>query len=67
MLLELLHSLLHVRDIEGWQPQRTIKFFSWGTATGNDNAGVQEYLKVSKFTAGVMKLLHYFVVMVTNK
>lgn len=45
MLLELLHSLLHVRDIEGWQPQRTIKFFSWGTATGNDNAGVQEYLK----------------------
>lgn len=45
MLLELLHSLSHVRDIEDWHPQRTIKFFSWGTATGNDNAGIEEYLK----------------------
>ncbi|GAB1599177.1 aminopeptidase NAALADL1-like [Argonauta hians] len=45
MLLELMHSLLHVRKLEGWYPQRTIKFYSWGTVMGNDDAGIQEYLK----------------------
>ncbi|XP_036355328.1 aminopeptidase NAALADL1 isoform X1 [Octopus sinensis] len=49
MLLELIYSLLHVRKLEGWHPQRTIKFYSWGTVTGSDEVGIQEYLKRNSF------------------